>query len=111
VTAHSWTELADIIKSTRSGGSATVTLALGFACDYNTEIAIPAGANCTIHGNGAELDAAQKGRFFYVTEGAALALDHLVLRNGHSLQNGGVSGLHHSRVQCSNFQPFGVPQF
>jgi hypothetical protein len=59
-----------------------MTLAPGFTCDYDSQIAVSAGTNVTIHGNGAVLDAAKQGRFFNVPSGAALALDHLVLQNG-----------------------------
>jgi predicted outer membrane repeat protein len=78
-TAGSWTDLG---KSIPTSGWATITLDTAFNCDYGSEIAIPTGANVTIHGNGVVLDAAQKGRFFYVNAGATLALDHLVLRHG-----------------------------
>jgi hypothetical protein len=50
--------------------------------DYASEIPIRAGTNVTIHGNGAVLDAAQKGRFFNVGSGATLALDQLTLQHG-----------------------------
>ena len=59
-----------------------MTLAPDFTCDYGSQITVPAGTNVTIHGNGATLDAAKKGRFFTVPSGAALALDHMVLQNG-----------------------------
>jgi hypothetical protein len=59
-----------------------ITLDAGFDCNYDSEITILHGTNITIHGNGAVLDAAHKGRFFNVKSGAALALDHLVLRRG-----------------------------
>jgi hypothetical protein len=59
-----------------------MTLAPDFTCDYGSQITVSAGTNVTIRGNGAVLDAAKKGRFFSVTSGAALALDHLVLQNG-----------------------------
>jgi predicted outer membrane repeat protein len=76
----SWTDLGSNIPT---NGSATIALdAAAFNCDYSSQIEVPDGANVVIHGNGAVLDAAQKGPFFYVNSGAALALDHLVLRNG-----------------------------
>ena len=59
-----------------------MTLAPDFTCGYDSQIPVSAGTNVTIHGNGATLDAAKKGRFFTVPSGAALALDHLVLQNG-----------------------------
>ena len=59
-----------------------MTLAPNFTCDYESEIPIPTGTNVTIHGNGAVLDAAQQGRFFNVSYGATLALDHLTLQHG-----------------------------
>ena len=52
-----------------------MTLAPDFTCGYDSQITVPAGTNVTIHGNGAVLDAAKKGRFFTVPSGAALALD------------------------------------
>ena len=80
---HSWTALENNIPS---NGSATIVLdAATFNCDdYDSRIGIwiPGGTVVTINGNGATLDAARKGRFFYVSSGGALALDHLVLRNG-----------------------------
>jgi hypothetical protein len=76
---HSWIELDNAIPSS---GPAAITLASDFICDYNSQIAIPAGTNITIHGNGVVLDAAQKGRFFTVHSSAALALDHLALQHG-----------------------------
>ena len=79
MTASSWT---DIRKAIPSSGAATMTLAPGFTCDYDSQITVSASTNVTIHGNGAVLDAAKQGRFFYVPSGAALALDHLVLQNG-----------------------------
>jgi hypothetical protein len=81
----SWTDLDNNIPSS---GSATITLGTAFNCNYNSQISIHAGTNATIHGNGAVLDAAQKGRFFYVYSGAALALDHLELRNGYAVYGG-----------------------
>ena len=78
-TAASWT---DLDKAIPSSGLATIMLGSAFDCDYDSQIAIPAGTNVTIHGNGAVLDAAKKGRFFTVSSGAALALYHLVLQNG-----------------------------
>ena len=60
-----------------------MTLAPDFTCGYDSQITVSAGTNVTIHGNGATLDAAKKGRFFTVSSGAALALDHMVLQNGH----------------------------
>jgi hypothetical protein len=78
-TARSWTEIRRVIPNS---GSVTMTLAPDFGCDYSSEIAIPTGTNVTIHGNGAVLDASQKGRFFTVPSGAALALDHLVFQHG-----------------------------
>ena len=59
-----------------------MTLAPDFTCGYDSQITVSAGTNVTIHGNGAVLDAAKKGRFFTVPSGAALALYHLVLQNG-----------------------------
>ena len=59
-----------------------MTLAPDFTCDYGSQITVSAGTNVTIHGNGATLDAAKKGRFFNVDSGAALAIDHMVLQNG-----------------------------
>ena len=59
-----------------------MTLAPDFTCGYDSQIPVSADTNVTIHGNGATLDAAKKGRFFTVPSGAALALDHLVLQNG-----------------------------
>jgi hypothetical protein len=52
-----------------------MTLAPDFTCDYDSQIAVSAGTNVTIHGNGAVLDAAQKrgvhrGRFFNVDSGS-----------------------------------------
>ena len=80
-TAGSWTDLAKKIAPT--SGWVKITLDAAFDCsDYGSEIGIHTGANVTIHGNGATLDAAKKGRFFNVSSGAALALDHLVLQNG-----------------------------
>ena len=67
-----------------------MTLAPGFTCDYDSQITFSAGTNVTIHGNGAVLDAAKKGRFFTVASGAALALDHVVFQNGF-VDNGDVS--------------------
>jgi hypothetical protein len=66
-----------------------MALAAGFTCGYDSQITVSAGTNVTIHGNGAVLDAAGKGRFFNVPSGAALALDHMVLQNG--LVSGDVS--------------------
>ncbi len=59
-----------------------MTLAPDFTCGYDSQITVSASTNVTIHGNGAVLDAAKKGRFFTVPSGAALALDHVVLQNG-----------------------------
>ena len=89
-----------------------MTLAPDFTCDYDSQINISASTNVTIHGNGATLDAAQKGRFFEVPSGAALSLDHLVLQNGF-VSGGNVSGLaygitrpqstdHHARMYNSS---------
>ena len=69
-----------------------MTLAPDFTCDYDSQITVSASTNVTIHGNGATLDAAKKGRFFIVPSGAALALDHLVLQNGFVFGDS-VSGL------------------
>jgi hypothetical protein len=79
-----WTGLSKSIKNIPSSGSATFALDVDSDCsDYDSEIPIPTGTNVTIHGNGAVLDAAQKGgRFFNVGSGAALALDHLTLQHG-----------------------------
>jgi hypothetical protein len=80
VHSHSWTDLG---KKIPPSGSATIALDAAFNCsDYERKIVIPTGTNVTILGNGAVLDAAQKGGFFVVLRGAALALDHLVLRHG-----------------------------
>jgi hypothetical protein len=86
-TASSWT---GIRKAIPSSGAVTMTLAPDFTCDYDSQITVSASTNFTIHGNGATLDAAQKGRFFEVPSGAALSLDHLVLQNGF-FDNGNVS--------------------
>jgi hypothetical protein len=80
-TASSWT---GIRKAIPSSGAVTMTLAPGFTCGYDSQITVSASTNVTIHGNGAVLDAAKKGRFFIVPSGAALALDHVVLQNGFS---------------------------
>jgi hypothetical protein len=80
-TASSWT---GIRNATPTSGAATMTLAPGFTCDYDSQIDVPAGTNVTIHGNGAVLDAAKNGRFFNVQSYATLALDHLVLQNAHA---------------------------
>ena len=85
--AASWT---DLDKAIPSSGLATIMLGSAFDCDYDSQIAIPAGTNVTIHGNGAVLDAAKKGRFFTVPSGAALALDHMVLQNGFTSGGGGL---------------------
>jgi hypothetical protein len=59
-----------------------------FDCsDYDFEIRIPTGTNVTIHGNGAVLDAARKGRFFNVNSGGTLVLDHLTLQHGSVIDN------------------------
>jgi hypothetical protein len=74
-----------IKKSHRRGsGSATFALDADFdGSDCASEIPIRGGGtNVTIHGNGAVLDAAQNGRFFSVSSGATLALDHLTLQHG-----------------------------
>jgi hypothetical protein len=86
-TAASWT---DLDKAIPISGLATIMLGSAFDCNYDSQIAIPAGTNVTIHGNGAVLDAAKKGRFFTVPSGAALALHHLVFQNGF-VDNGNVS--------------------
>jgi hypothetical protein len=91
-TARSWTEIRRVIPNS---GSVTMTLAPNFGCDYGSEIAIPAGTNVTIHGNGAVLDASQKGRFFTVPSGATLALDHLVLQHGYVSGDNNVSARLH----------------
>jgi hypothetical protein len=78
-----WTGLGKSIENTPSSGSATFALDADFDCsDYDSEIPIPVGTNVTIHGNGAVLDAAQKGRFFNVYSGGTLALDHMSLQHG-----------------------------
>jgi hypothetical protein len=108
-TASSWT---DIRKAIPSSGAVTMTLAPSFTCDYDSQITVSAGTNVTIHGNGATLDAAQKGRFFEVPSGAALSLDHMVLQTGF-VSGGSVSGLaygitrpqstdHHARMYNSS---------
>ena len=105
-TAASWT---DLDKAIPSSGLATIMLGSAFDCNYDSQIAIPAGTNVTIHGNGAVLDAAKKGRFFTVPPGAALALDHLVLQNGFvdyvSQRKKPSHSPRHSRERCSNFRP------
>ena len=85
-----WTGLGKSIENTPSSGSATFALDVDFDCsDYVDfgEIPIPTGTNVTIHGNGAVLDAAQKGRFFTVSSGGTLALDHLTLQHGSVSDN------------------------
>jgi hypothetical protein len=66
--AGSWTAIKSAIPS--GGGAVTITLALPFVCDYDTQIEIPKGTNVTLLGNGAVLDAVRKGRFFSVSSGA-----------------------------------------
>ena len=79
-----WTGLGTNITNIPSSGSATFALGVDFDCsDYDFEIRIPSGTNVTIHGNGAVLDAARKGRFFTVDSGGTLALDHLTLQHGY----------------------------
>ena len=80
--ASNWTDLGAVIK-TSTVGAVVITLALPFdTSDYATQIDILAGANVTILGQGAVLDAARKGRFFYVPASASLALDSLTLQRG-----------------------------
>ena len=85
----SWTGIRNSIPTS---GPATIVLgAATFNCDdYDSQITIPTGTSVTIHGNNATLDAAQKGRFFQVNSGAALALDHLVLQNGVVSKGGAI---------------------
>jgi hypothetical protein len=82
----SWTGLQAAIaggsSSSSGGGALEITLALLFdTSDYQQQITIPRGANITILGQGAVLDAAGKGRFFNMPANASLALDSLTLRN------------------------------
>jgi hypothetical protein len=92
-TVGSWTDLAWAMPPDWAHQSATITLDKAFNFDYSGigAIEIPIG-NVTIHGNGAVLDAAKKGRFFSIT-GTALPLQHMVLRYGH--QPGGGRSHHH----------------
>jgi predicted outer membrane repeat protein len=103
-TAGSWTDLAKKIAPT--SGWVKITLDAAFDCsDYGSEIGIHTGANVTIHGNGAELDAARKGRFFTVDTGAALTLDHLVLRHGYiaAVDGGAIANKGALTVTYANF--------
>jgi hypothetical protein len=87
VTANSWVDIASAVKG--AGCRALeIKLTLPFTSDYSSQITIPTKTDITIRGNGAVLDASQKGRFFSVTPGASLALHSLTLQNGSALQNG-----------------------
>jgi predicted outer membrane repeat protein len=79
---NSWIELGTTIKIS-AGGTLEITLAPDFnTSDYQQRITVPAGANVTIFGQGAVMDAARKGWFFDVPEGASLMLDSMTLQNG-----------------------------
>jgi hypothetical protein len=87
VTANSWVGIATAVKG--AGGCALeIKLTLPFTSDYSSQITIPSNTNITIRGNGAVLDASQKGRFFNVTNDASLTLHSLTLQNGSAPQNG-----------------------
>jgi hypothetical protein len=90
VTAHSWVGIATAVKGAggAGGGELEIELTLPFTSDYSSQITIPAKTNITIRGNGAVLDASQKGRFFSVMPGASLALHLLTLQNGSAGLNG-----------------------
>jgi predicted outer membrane repeat protein len=98
---RSWTGLN---KTIPTGGSVTIALDAAFDCgDYGSQITIPAGVNVTIHGNGAVLDAAQKGRFFLVN--GNLVLNHLVLRNGSVIRLLCCSSEPHAPCNSSRIAP------
>jgi serine/threonine protein kinase len=89
-----WTELGTVVN-TITGSSLEITLATPFdTSDYKAQITIRQGANVSILGHGAVLNASRTGYFFLVNTGAWLSLDSLVLRNGYagSGSSGGNSG-------------------
>jgi hypothetical protein len=99
VTAHSWVGIATAVEGAE-GCALEIKLTLPFTSDYSSQITIPTKTNVTIRGNGAVLDASQKGRFFSVTPGASLALHSLTLQNGSVPQNGSWVSQHKSPIVC-----------
>jgi predicted outer membrane repeat protein len=87
-TVYSWRGLAAQIGAS-TGGGLTITLGANFDCDYDAQITIPQFTKITIEGNGAVLDAAQQGRFFYLSSGSTLTLYSLTLQHGHYNGDGG----------------------
>jgi predicted outer membrane repeat protein len=67
-------------------------IALGpdLASDYNSQIQLKPGQKVTIFGNGAVLDAQQKGRFFELKGPGTLTLQNLTLTNGLSDEGGAI---------------------
>jgi hypothetical protein len=87
-----WAGLRAAVESTPSDvvygplyhvmSSVTLVLSPNFDCsDYSSQITISTG-NVTVLGDGTICDAAQGGRFFYVSRGAQLNLDAMTLKNG-----------------------------
>jgi hypothetical protein len=87
VTANSWVDIETAVKGA-GGCELEIELTLPFTSDYSSQITIATKTNITIRGNGAVLDASQKGRFFSVTPGASLTLYSLTLQNGSAPLNG-----------------------
>jgi hypothetical protein len=88
----SWTSLATQISAAGTTSTAFV-LSPQFACDYPSvamagEILIDAGAQITVFGDGAVLDASRNGRFFKVMPGGSLTLNDLTLKNGRTSAGG-----------------------
>jgi hypothetical protein len=75
-----WAHLATAMAT-----SGTYTLAPGFSMDgySGTRIELTQGIDVTVLGQGAVLDASNKGKFFSIDSGASLTLKDLTLQHGH----------------------------
>jgi hypothetical protein len=80
---NNWAGIRSSVKNVNSGDNLTINLMVPFdTSDYDSHITIQLNTSITIFGNGAVLDALQKGCFFFVMRGA-LALHSLTLQNGY----------------------------
>ena len=84
------TELRVAIDAVPEGGSAALTLpGASCYCDYDSQIEVGRNVSISIFGNGAVLDAWQRGRFLNVSApGASITLDSLT-DAGHLFDCGG----------------------
>lgn len=74
--------MADINYADNTGGAFTLNLQPGTTFNLSNELAIGAGVELTILGNGDTIDGAGH-RLFNVASGASLTLDHLTLQGGY----------------------------